>query len=85
MKRVIGFAAVALMFAQIGCATGSYKRFERAAAEAVNANLHFDHSESEVVTAMLEAEEATLARLQDSASCDVAEAARQVAKQDRVH
>jgi hypothetical protein len=71
MKRVIGFVALALMFAQIGCATSSYK--------------HFDHSESEVVTAMLEAEEATLARLQDSASCDVAEAARQVAKRDRVH
>jgi hypothetical protein len=71
MKTVIRFAAVALMFAHIGCATSSYK--------------HFEHSESEVVTAMLETEQATLAHMQASASCEIAEAARQVAKQDRVH
>ena len=71
MKRVTGFAAVALMFAQIGCATSSYK--------------HFEHSESEVLTAMLEAEEAALARMQDSPSCEVAEAARHMAEQNRVH
>jgi hypothetical protein len=71
MKRVIGFAAVALMFASIGCATGSHKSF--------------NHSESEVVTAMLEAEEAALARMRASPSTDVAEAARHMAEQDRVH
>lgn len=71
MKRVTGFAAAALMFAQIGCATSSYK--------------HFEHSESEVLTAMLEAEEAALARMKDSPSCEVAEAARHMAEQNRVH
>ena len=70
MKKVLGFAAIALTLAQIGCATSSYK--------------HFEHADSEVMAAMLETEQATLTLMQASASPDVAEAAQQLAQQDRV-
>ncbi len=73
MMKVIKTAAIAAltMSLQVGCATSSYK--------------HFEHSDSEVTTAMLETEEATLARLKGSPSLDIAQAARQIALEHQAH
>lgn len=72
MKKVIPAAAlsIALAVLNVGCATTSRRQFH--------------HSDNEVVTAMLETEEATFARLRASSNCEVAEAARLIAEQDRV-
>ena len=70
MMTVIRGAAIsigALIFVNVGCATSSYK--------------HFEHSDREVMTAMLAAQEAALIRLQASPSVDVAEAAREIARE----
>ena len=65
--KVIRIAAIAAlaMSLHVGCATTSYK--------------HFEHADSEVTSAMLKTEEATLERLKTSASSDVAQAARLIA------
>ena len=68
MRIVKQLAVVIVLFGStVGCATTSYK--------------HFEHSESEVIAALSQTEDATLTRLKASASPDVADAARTVERE----